>query len=296
VAREKAEEFLADDSRVFILRAEGLTIVYPEVLLAVHHVINETFDRQPLAVTYCLLTGSAMVYSRAGAQGRLTFGGLGTLYHGNVVLHDLETGSYWAQLTGEAFHGKLQGSVLPVHMPLLSTTWGRVKDLPFINVLAPQDALDSYRRFYDSERAGQLGLASVRKSGAAVDARLEPYVHGLGIAIQGEARFYPLEAVKKAGLVNDLAGGWAIAVVHDRRFDCVRIYRRYARGRRLTLALEGQALVDPETGTRWDLDGKGLAGSLRGTDLARPVYTEAYWFAWAAFFPGTGIHGEPAAR
>ena len=58
-----------------------------------------------IAVTYCPLCNSAVVYERT-VQGRtLEFSVTGMLRHRDMVMWDRQTQTWWQQLTGEAITG-----------------------------------------------------------------------------------------------------------------------------------------------------------------------------------------------
>jgi hypothetical protein len=46
---------------------------------------------------------------------------------------------------------------------------------------------------------------------------------------------------------------------------------------------------DAETGTTWDLLGRGVSGANAGQQLGRIPAHNAFWFAWATFWQNTGI-------
>ena len=46
---------------------------------------------------------------------------------------------------------------------------------------------------------------------------------------------------------------------------------------------------DAQTGSTWALDGRALAGPLRGERLTPLVSDDQFWFALAAFFPEARI-------
>jgi hypothetical protein len=48
-------------------------------------------------------------------------------------------------------------------------------------------------------------------------------------------------------------------------------------------------VVDEQTGTRWDLFGRGVEGPLSGEELQRVISIESFWFDWVAFHPETRI-------
>ena len=61
----------------------------------------------PIAVTWCDLCQSGMVYGREVAGRTLTLRVSGMLWLGNMVMEDLETGTLWSQLAGEGIRGEL---------------------------------------------------------------------------------------------------------------------------------------------------------------------------------------------
>jgi hypothetical protein len=284
----EAGDFVADDDRVFFIRTREVTLVYPEVVLSLHHVINEKVEGEPVAVTQCRLTDSAVLYSRRLDGETITLGSEGTVLYGNSVLYDRETDSIWTQLTGECIGGRHAQKRLVALGTLESGRWGDVKGLPYVNVAMPQAEIARYRSYHDQIRSSDAGLKAL-ESRKAADGRLPPRTSGLGIAVRGEARFYPLDAVKERGAIQDEVGGWGILVVHDERFGGSRILRTFLDGARLTFQRSGLSLRDLETGSTWTLEGEAIGGKLQGKALERPAYAPAYWFAWAAFHPGTGI-------
>jgi Protein of unknown function (DUF3179) len=62
-------------------------------------------------------------------------------------------------------------------------------------------------------------------------------------------------------------------------------------GRTLTFAPQGDAFVDRETGSTWNLFGVATAGPMTGTRLTAMVHVDTFWFAWAAFRPDTAVAG-----
>ncbi len=70
--------------------------------------------------------------------------------------------------------------------------------------------------------------------------------------------------------------------VFDREFD----------GRILSFHATSTNIVDDQTGSRWDIFGRALAGPLQGQSLNRVISTESFWFDWAAFHPDTRIYGQ----
>src|SRR5207237_514889 len=51
--------------------------------------------------------------------------------------------------------------------------------------------------------------------------------------------------------------------------------------------------VDTQTGSRWDIAGRAVAGELKGWTLTWLDGVQVQWFAWAAEYPKTTIHAAP---
>jgi len=295
VSAAEADGFLLPDDAVSFIRIGGVYFVYPEVMLGFHHVINEYIEEVPLAITECMLSGTTHAYVRRVGDRTLTLNSLVATYNGNMVLEDKETGSRWIQMTGEAFDGALKASSLRLDQTLEKASWSKVRELGPMNVLAPIVSMEEYRTFAANIRNGGLGLILLEQRKRA-DSRLPPYTMGIGVIVQGRARFYPLDVIRSMGLSNDELGGWSLLLLHDSDLDIVRLFRRWVGGRRLTFSASRDGLRDVETESRWSRAGICLEGPLRGQRLGVPVYSHVYWFAWAAFHPDTTYAESPEKK
>lgn len=96
---------------------------YPLAILNYHEIINDRIGELPLAVTYCPLCDSAVVFDRRTPLGEREFGVSGLLYNSNVLMYDRsDTESLWSQVKGEGVSGpgaRMKLTVLPMEL----TTW-----------------------------------------------------------------------------------------------------------------------------------------------------------------------------
>jgi len=284
----EAASFLIDGDRVYLLRRGSTTYVFPEVLLTSFHVVNDVMDGEPVAITYCLLAGSSSLFSRKVEDRVLTFGLTGQLYAGNSVLYDKETSTDWLQLNGEPLRGHYYGKARLSGRSLERSTWSRVKARPNLKVLAPIRDMEEYRSFQRDMEREQFGKKVV-ESQTTLDSRLLPYTRGLGIVVQGEPRFYPMDIHGPRTIQEDRVGGWNLLVLQDGTEDIARIFRRRVRDRVLDFDLVEGGLRDRQTSSRWDDDGVCIEGPLAGARLELPACSEAYWFAWASLYPDTHL-------
>jgi len=204
VSSKKAQEFINNNDEVYLVRFGKKTYVYPANILSFHHLINDVIEKKPVAISLCLLSDSAIVYSRNIDGKDLNLAVLGPLYYGNLVIYDKETDSYWLQLTGEAFKGELTGKRLKMAADIEKTTWDKVKNLDNLFVLPPVRPVDFYRNFYANFKGSQMGLQSLTKK-KAVDTRLPAYEKGVGIIINNKAVFYTANKLESASAMKKKA-------------------------------------------------------------------------------------------
>src|SRR6056297_76969 len=120
-AREADSELRPEDV-VFGLVRNGEMKAYPQKILVQHEITNDVVGDEPVAVTYCPLTGTAMGFRR----GETTFGVSGKLVNNNLVMYDRATDSRWPQVLGTAISGEFEGQSLQ-EFRLVWTTWKRWK-------------------------------------------------------------------------------------------------------------------------------------------------------------------------
>ena len=83
-------------------------------ILNFHEIVNTTLAGQPIAITYCPLCASAVVFDRRVGEQTLTFGNTSALYESGMVMVDNETDTYWYHVGGNAILGELTGERLSV--------------------------------------------------------------------------------------------------------------------------------------------------------------------------------------
>jgi len=113
---------------------------YPLRLLLWHEIVNDTVADVPIAVTYCPLCNSAVVFDRRLGERVLDFGNTGRIRRYDMIIYDRQTESWWQQFVGEGIVGTFSGSrltALPARVESLSRFRERA---PAGRVLVPEDA------------------------------------------------------------------------------------------------------------------------------------------------------------
>lgn len=285
--------YLSDTSRVIGLVVEGQAIAIPHNILWAHEVANFNFPSSKLAVTYCLLTGSSLTFDRA-AIGGAEFGVSGLLFDNNLTLFDRTSlESLWPQMHRRAGCGPRVGAQLSM-VPSLDITWAGWRALhPDTRVIAEETGFDrDYRHhpFGNYERPDD-GFLLVPME---VDPRRAPKERLLGIpnGRQGGMAFpfFELDQGNPVTVVHEKIDVTSVVVFWNTAYQSAMAYRPIVDGAPLMFEVQEGRIMDLETGSTWQVDGKAVAGPLAGTQLT-PI-AEAYvafWFAWAAFQPETRI-------
>ncbi len=84
--------------------------------------MNDDLGDVPVAVTFCPLCNSGMVFDRRVSEGVLSFGVSGKLRNSDMVMYDHQTESWWQQAIGEGIVGRFTGRRL-VQLPAWMESW-----------------------------------------------------------------------------------------------------------------------------------------------------------------------------
>jgi len=213
---------------------------------------------------------------------------------GNEVFKDRGTGSRWQQSSLKAISGPLQGTRLQLY-PFLLTNWEEWRRLhPDTLVLKPLPGYaDRIAEKNKMIREGLSGTGAAPDDVTYHDDRLKPKTMVLGLDVGGTSKAFPLDALRRVRVINDLFGGKPVLVVHQPKSDTTTAFVARAAGKTLTFEAanaEASALVDRQTGSRWDPYGACVSGSLKGSALEPIVLEPEYWFAWSEFHRDTTIY------
>ncbi|MFC3959997.1 DUF3179 domain-containing protein [Halovivax cerinus] len=222
---------------------------YPVRILQYHEIVNDEltdvpweagqestneFDGAepiPIAVTWCPLCASAVVYDRRLDGDVLTFGVSGKLADDDLVMYDRETDSEWKQSTGACIAGRYESRRLPVR-PSAVTTWRTFRDrYPTGVVLQPvedarseaasEDDVPAPIDYDDRPYAGYFdgdgfGLAAHRGTDDARSwdrADIDPKTVILGLEVNSDAVGFALPRVNAAGgVVHETIAGTPVVV------------------------------------------------------------------------------------
>jgi len=189
-----------------------------------------------------------------------TFGNAGALVMNAMTWFDHETESIWSQPVGLSFRGPLQGTQLEL-LPFQLTTWSN---------------------WFDNYPETLVMTNDVNRLGNARQGFRPDYVVGLVLGNIAKAFYY--EDVAEVRVINDSLDGTTVVVWAEN--NDFTAYVRRLDDQTLTFVLEGDEIVDLETGSIWDLR-RGLAkeGSLAGEGLQSVPSLSSYDWAFEDFYP-----------
>lgn len=114
VSVSDASNFLTDELEGIKVSIGNTTRFYPYNILVWHEIVNDVLEGKHLAVTFCPLCGSAIVFDADSNGKSEIFGVSGKLYESNLLMYDKVTESLWSQILGEAVVGDKTGEKLAI--------------------------------------------------------------------------------------------------------------------------------------------------------------------------------------
>ena len=304
-----ASEWLDPDEPVIAVEIGGEARAYPLQILIWHEIANDELGGAPIAVTFCPLCNSAIVFDRRFDGEVLDFGTTGRLRLSDLVMYDRQTETWWQQLTGTGIIGEHAGREL-VRLPSAIVAWNDFRTaFPDATVLSRETG---HSRAYGSNPyAGYDSTTQPFLLRGAPDPRLPAMERVLHVTAGGAERIYPFGAFTDEPVINDDVGGEPVVVMSrggtlsvldrnriadSRRIPSAAAYSRRLDGRVLAFELREGRISDSATGSYWNLFGEAVEGPLTGSRLVPLSRGDHFAFAWLAFHPDADVYRGNATR
>ncbi len=304
VSLSAGSEWLDDQEPVIALEINGEARAYPLQIMVWHEIVIDTVGDVPVIVTFCPLCNTAITFdSRVNGELR-TFVTSGALRRSDLIMLDLETESFWQQITGEAIVGTDTGQRL-VFLPSQIVSWAEFRQtFPDATVLSRDTG---YSRNYGSnpypgyDRIGSSLLFRVKEFD---DDRVHLKERVLAVEIDGDTVAFPFsELSMHVVLEAEVAGAPVVAfwqpdtlsaldksfIVGSANVGSAGAFVPVVDGERLSFEARDGEIVDTQTGSVWNVLGRATSGPLEGTSLEPVIHANHFWFAWAVFKPDTRI-------
>ena len=298
------DEFLDPLEPVVSFSHDGDARAYPLQIMTWHEIVNDEVGGLPVAVTFCPLCNSAIVFDRHLDGALLTFGTSGKLRNSDLIMWDRQTESWWQQLTGEGIVGELAGKRL-TFLPAAIVSWEDFKaSYPSGQVLSQDTGFSrNYGRnpYAGYDRADNPPFLFR----GDLDDRLLPKERVVSVTIGDAEAAFPFTALKEEGVINYNVGGRDLAVFYKpgtrsalgassigdaEKIGAAALFDASLDGRKLVFKMDAEKIVDSETGSVWNILGQATEGPLAGKSLTPIPHTNSFWFAVAAFKPDSKVY------
>lgn len=306
VSVDEVRRWLGHKEPVIALELDGEARAYPLQVLVWHELVNDEIRGTPVAVTFCPLCYSALVFDRRVDGQTLTFGVTGLLRHSDMVIYDRESESWWQQFTGEAIVGDLTGKKLR-QLPAQIIGFAQFAAAHPDGLVLSRET--GFRREYGKNP--YAGYDDVNSTPFAfqgkIDHRFRPMEKIVAVEIGKAAKAYPYSITRKQHVVEDQIDSANLVIFHaegatsaldssamseSREVGATGVFDARVDGRLLHFNYENKEFVDSETGSHWNVVGQAISGPLRGKNLRPIVHGDYFAFAWFAFRPDTEIFGR----
>ena len=300
---EQANEWMLELEPVIVVQIGDDVRAYSQILLVSHEIVDDVVGGKPIAVTWCPLCNTSLVFSREVDGKVLTFGVSGMLRQSNMIMWDHETESWWQQGTAEAIVGEMTGTKLDTVASQV-VTWRDFKaSFPDGKVLSKEGSIHGYNPYYGYDTSFPFLYFGPE------NARLPTMERVIGIALGTEARAYPYTELSKERVVQERLGERNVVLFYEpsalstlgasqltraRSVGTATVFVPRVADQDLTFEFRNGAFMDRETGSTWNILGEAIDGSLVGEKLPPLFHTQGLWFYWAAAFEGTSIYTSPA--
>jgi thiol-disulfide isomerase/thioredoxin len=305
VSVDQADEWLAPKEPVIQVQIGDEVRAYPIRILMWHEIVNDTIGDVPVAVTFCPLCNTGIAFERRIEGQTLTFGTTGRLRFSNLIMYDRQTETWWQQATGEGIVGAHVGRQL-AFVPATMVGWADFKaTYPDAEVLSQQTG---FARTYGSNPYGgydDIDNSPFLYEGPSTPGQLPPMARVFTVELNGDAVAYPYDVMQDQKVVNDTVGGEPIVlfwqagtasaldanrVAEGEDVGTVVAFKRTLGGEVVTFEVQDGEIVEPESGTTWDVFGQATSDNDGPQELEPVVGINHFWFSWAAFRPETRVY------
>lgn len=289
------EQNLTDSSLVLGVMVQNVIHIYPLDIMNWHEIVNDTFSKTPVTLSYCPLTGTGIAWKRTVGGKITTFGVSGLLYRNNLIPYDRSTNSLWSQMLEESINGSRIGDNLQT-IHVIQASWGIFKKAyPNAKVLSRQTGYSRDYGLYpygDYRTNNNYFLFPTHTDFSKIHTALPAKTIVLGVNLGTKHIAYPVNQFDSAlTVINDMENHLVIAGSSNDKY-AFAYKNTLGDGTELSFRAIQDSLpliMQDQEGNKWTLFGTAAQGPRKGSQLQTVNSFSAYWFAWLDFFTPTRI-------
>ncbi|AQT69247.1 hypothetical protein STSP2_02436 [Anaerohalosphaera lusitana] len=287
--------FWVEDTEPVLVTSIGDTAkAYPLQILVWHQIVNDEINGVNIAVTYCPLCSTAVVYGRDLNDSVYDFYVSGFVRYGNFVMYDDSTETLWQQYTGQGLVGDLAGEYL-VRVPSQIITFERFRSaypdgevLSQVTGVTRDYGLNPYWSGYDYYYGSYVG-PGLFYGQYGYAGRI------LNVSTERTSKAYSYLLTRNEYVLNDIVAGQPVVIFNNGStdyglMDATGVFDRSFDGRVLEFKYEDGDFVDHQTGSRWNIMGHCVEGQYKGRRLDPLNYTDTLEETLETFEPGVEIY------
>jgi hypothetical protein len=285
---------------------DGVTRAYPIQILLWHEIVIDTLAGIPIAVTFCPLCNTSIVFDRRVDGVERRFGTSGLLRENDLIMFDHANESLWQQITGEAIVGVDAGTRLQFILSQMVSYAQFQESFPQALVLSRDTGFDQPYGRNPYPGYDEIGASTIW-GGRSDDRRLEAKERVLTVEVDGDPVAIPFSLLSTRRAVHarsgdtDIVAFWQpdvrsplreLVVAQGDLVGSAGAFVPRIDRRELTFQARGDNIVDRETESVWNVLGEAVSGPLEGSRLPRLDAGNHFWFAWSVFKPETRVIRE----
>ena len=256
---------IADNVRVAVVNFGSAIRVYPYSYMSVVEIVNDEYNGQKYAISYCPITKSTVAFNREGA-----FRASGYLYKENLTPWDSQTESIWSQMLLKGIRGPNKNVMLNT-IPVLETTFRTIRqNFPNATILvtnsesnrAPDPPDDDISDNDNVPNVGELAFGILDGFGGVDIFRFSDFQESSILKVTIQTQDYVVYGNSSKQVIN------AFKVSNHDNFEALDTE-------------EFPNVIKDANGVKYDILGRGN----NGQNLGKPKYAYvAIWRAWEDFY------------
>lgn len=264
---------ISDESLVAMVSFGDEIRVYPYKYISVYESVNDFFDDNNIAITYCPITKSSLCFNRNFKDEIFTLRASGYLNNENVIIHDENSDTFWSQMRIECVKGKFAGETIDTYN-LIETTWKTVRE-NFKNALVFTNTSIATKNMNISKNKD----GNIEKSEKVFGYFNSTQKINRKIIIYRYNNF-----VDEIQLFSKISSGNNIITVGSNEKHFISSYINNENLNFIAIQDQFPIVMKDENDNIWNVFGVAVSGPRKGEQLKSPASFVASWWAWDLFY------------